>query len=125
MSSKSSSPQQQVNAQSRIGVSEREYADFMHMGSTLASGGDLLGLKVRSEQMKHVGSHYDDGIDILGWKPNKTETHVYERESKFKTVGQETLDKMMSMFSLRKKEVDQKRLMPGNSQTRADILNMG
>lgn len=122
MSSKSSSVGDQAAAVSRSGVGGKELRDFMAQGMNMASGGDLLGLSVRKENLKQVGYYADDGIDIFGWNPNKTESFLFEREQDFKTVGQETLDKMMSMFSKRKKEVDQKMVMPGRSQVAKDIL---
>ena len=103
----------------RTGVSELDYSRFMSQGMNLASGTDLLNLTTRQEQMSKdytirqrslFGADY---IDVL--KP----------EEQFKSVSQETLDKMMGMFTNRKKEVDQKKLMPGSSQVLPDILNMG
>jgi hypothetical protein len=102
-----------------------DYDKFMSQGMNMASGEPLMGATARAEQMTLVGAHYDDGIDILGWKPNKTQTLLYEREKNFKTVGQDALDKMMSMFQMRKKEVDTKKTMPGRSQLQATDFNIG
>jgi hypothetical protein len=123
MSSKSSSPQQQAAPMARTGVSEMDYSRFMSQGLNLASGNDLLGLSVRKENLvQGKTTTRGGGIDIFGWHPGETKSTEFFKEDNFKTVGQETLDKMMSMFSMRKKEVDQKQLMPGRAQVYKDIL---
>jgi len=119
MSSKSSSPQQQAQAQARTGVSEIDYAKFLSQGLNLASGGDLLGLSARKEKITQTGFK-PGSFNIFG--SGSEDVYTFQKESDFKTVGQETLDKMMSMFSIRKKEVDQKQLMPGRAQVYKDIL---
>lgn len=121
----SSSSKKSGAAQSRVGMALTDYDKFMSQGMNMASGDPLFNATARAEQMTLVGAHYDDGIDILGWKPNKTQSLLYEREKNFKTVGQDALDKMMSMFQMRKKEVDTKKTMPGRSQLQATDFNIG
>lgn len=109
----------------RVGVQESDYQKFIMQGNTLASS-DLSSLMARQENMTFLGSTTKDkGVDIFGWHPGKETTYNWERERDFKTVSQETLDKMLSMFQMRKKEVDTKKIMPGRSQLQATDFNIG
>lgn len=105
----------------RTGVSELDYSKFANQGANLAST-DLMDLSVRNENPERLNAGNPTTMNPFAG-PNAPK---WGAEAGFMAMSQDTLDKMMSMFSMRKKEVDTKRAMPGLSQTMAsNQLNIG
>jgi len=105
----------------QTGVNKYEYDQFMLRGTQV--GGSSNGAPTASE--KHIYSGYDD--ELIVDRDNKTGKYRYDEgdAGKFKSITQETLDQMSSMFSRRETTVEQSKLMPGRKQTSASLLDIG
>jgi hypothetical protein len=106
-------------APKRTGMNVSDYNQFIDQGRQLASGADLLVGTARDENFDLLRTVRSN--DLLGLREQK----IYGAEKDFKTVGQDTLDKMMSMFKARKSDIDTRKAMPGRSQLQATDFNIG
>jgi hypothetical protein len=96
-----------------------DYNQFVDQGRQLASGANLQSATARDENFDLLRTVRSD--DLLGMR----EVKIYGEEKDFKTVGQDTLDRIMSMFQMRKSDIDTKKSMPGRSQLQATDFNIG